>query len=87
MNSKVRFSHPYLPDDSINTKKKTVGLGSILCSYFLINELAVSTTWLYNLQREIKKEVCELDDILLRIPLEVVIFSLPFIGGNLWQKL
>ena len=87
MNSKVRFSHPDLTRGFYQYEKRTAGLGSILCSYFLINELSVSITWLYNLQSEIKKEVCELDDILLTIPLQVEIFSLPFIGGNLCQKL
>ena len=50
MNSKVRFSHPDLPEDSINTKKKLLDLEvfSVVIK-FLINNLSVSTTWLYNL--------------------------------------
>ena len=44
MNSKVRFSHPDLTRGFYQYEKLTVGLGSILCSYFLINELSVSIT-------------------------------------------
>ena len=44
MNSKVRFSHPVLTRGFYQYKKKIVRFGSILSSYFLINELSVSIT-------------------------------------------
>ena len=43
MNSKVRFSYPDLIR-GFYQYKKPVGFGSILSSYFLINELSVSIT-------------------------------------------